>query len=113
MLARVGINGGIQPTDLDSLCRLAEFEHTYVKTSAFYALGAKAAPYTDLAPMILKLRESYGAKRLMWASDCPCQVQQGHTYANSIGLIRDRLGFLTADDKRWMLRETAEKVFFS
>jgi predicted TIM-barrel fold metal-dependent hydrolase len=111
--ARVGIKGEIPPSDLDNLCRLAEFEHTYVKTSAFYALGAKKAPYTDLAPMILRLRESYGSKRLMWASDCPFQVQEGHTYANSSALIRDRLGFLTAEDKKWMLRKTAEKVFFS
>jgi predicted TIM-barrel fold metal-dependent hydrolase len=54
-----------------------------------------------------------GAKRLMWASDCPFQVEGGHTYADSIALIRDRLDFLSAVDKAWMLRKTAEKVFFS
>ena len=100
-------------SDLDNLCRLADFEQTYVKTSAFYALGAKKAPYTDLGPMIRKLRDTYGASRLMWASDCPFQVEKGHTYANSIALIRDRLDFLTAEDKQWMLRKTAEKVFFA
>lgn len=111
--ARIGMKGSVNPRDLDRLCRLADFEHTYVKTSAFYALGAKKAPYTDLGPMIRKLRDTYGASRLMWASDCPFQVQEGHTYANSIALIRDRLDFLTAEDKQWMLRKTAEKVFFS
>ncbi|MGB8170946.1 MAG: amidohydrolase family protein [Chthoniobacteraceae bacterium] len=110
--ARIGGKGPVQESDVDNLCRLAEFEHTYVKTSAFYALGEKKAPYTDLAPMIRKLRDAYGASRLMWASDCPYQVQEGHTYANSIALIRDRLDFLTAEDKQWMLRKTAEKVFF-
>lgn len=111
--ARIGMRGSVQQTDMDHLCRLADFEHTFVKTSAFYALGAKKAPYTDLGPMIRKLRDTYGASRLMWASDCPYQVQQGHNYANSIALIRDRLDFLTAEDKHWMLRKTAEKVFFS
>lgn len=111
--ARIGVNGSIAQTDIDHLCRLAEFDQVYVKTSAFYALGSKKAPYSDLAPMIRALRASFGASRLMWASDCPFQVQKGHTYADSIALIRDRLDFLSPDDKQWMLRKTAEKVFFS
>ena len=111
--ARIGMKGSVNRHDLDNLCRLADFPHTHVKTSAFYALGAKKAPYTDLAPMIRRLRDTFGASRLMWASDCPFQVQEGHTFANSIALIRDRLDFLTADDRQWMLRGTAEKVFFA
>jgi len=111
--ARIGMKGPVRRHDLDQLCRLADFEHTHVKTSAFYALGAKKAPYTDLAPMIRRLRDTFGASRLMWASDCPFQVQEGHTYADSIALIRDRLDFLTDEDKHWMLRRTAERVFFA
>ncbi len=111
--ARIGMKGEVQQSDLDNLCRLSEFPNVYVKTSAFYALGAKKAPYTDLAPLIRTLRDAYGASRLMWASDCPFQVQGGHTYADSIALIRDRLDFLSGQDKTWMLRKTAEKVFFS
>jgi predicted TIM-barrel fold metal-dependent hydrolase len=111
--ARIGMKGPIRQPDLDNLCRLANFRHTHVKTSAFYALGAKKAPYTDLAPMIRQLRGAYGASRLMWGSDCPFQVQNGQTYADSIALIRDRLDFLTPEDKHWILRRTAEEVFFA
>lgn len=111
--ARIGMSGHIHAHDLDRLCRLAQFAHVHVKTSAFYALGRKRAPYTDLAPMIHRLRDAYGAHRLMWASDCPFQAQEGHTYHNSIALIRDRLDFLSAEEKHWMLRKTAEKVFFA
>lgn len=111
--ARIGMKGPVQQGDLDNLCRLADHRHTYVKTSAFYALGAKKPPYTDLAPLIRRLRDTYGAQRLMWASDCPFQVMDGHTYADSIALIRDRLDFLSADDKAWMLTKTAEKVYFA
>lgn len=111
--ARIGMKHPPQTHDVENLCRFAQFSHTHVKTSAFYALGKKKAPYLDLAPLIRSLRDSYGASRLMWASDCPFQVQEGHTYHNSIALIRDRLDFLTPDDKAWMLRKTAEKVFFS
>jgi predicted TIM-barrel fold metal-dependent hydrolase len=109
--ARIGAKEPVNDRDLDQLCGLAKFQHVHVKTSAFYALGAKQAPYTDLGPMIRRLRDAFGASRLMWASDCPFQVQNGHTYAASIALIRDRLDFLTADDKAWMLRKTAEKVY--
>ncbi len=110
--ARIGMKGPVRHHDLDNLCRLADFAHTHVKTSAFYALGKKKAPYTDMAPLMRRLRDTFGAQRLMWASDCPYQVQEGHTYADSIAVIRDRLDFLTPEDKHWMLRGTAEKVFF-
>lgn len=111
--ARIGMTGVVQPSDLDNLCELARFENVFVKTSAFYALGAKKAPYTDLAPMILRLVKEFGAKRLMWATDCPFQVQGDHTYAASIELIRDRMESLSATDKQEILKGTAERVFFS
>ncbi|MEQ1830496.1 MAG: amidohydrolase family protein, partial [Pirellula sp.] len=105
-------SGTIESKQLDDLCKLAQFENVYVKTSAFYALGLKRPPYTDLGPMIQRLVKEYGASRLMWASDCPYQIGTGHSYAESIALIRDKLEFLSESDKRWMLRGTAEKVFF-
>lgn len=111
--ARIGMRGPAAPEEIDNLLRLSEFQHTFVKTSAFYALGKKRAPYLDLAPLVRRLRDSFGAERLMWASDCPYQVQDGHTYADSIALIRDRLDFLSPADKASMLRGTAERVFFS
>ena len=110
--ARIGVSGTIEAVDLDNLCRLSKFENVFVKTSAFYALGKKQAPYTDLGDMIQRLVREFGANRLMWASDCPYQVVGGHNYADSVGLIRDRLAFLSKEDKQWMLRGTAEKVFF-
>lgn len=111
--ARIGIDGTIRATDLDNLCRLARHKRTHVKVSAFYALGKKQAPYLDLAPMIRRLVDAYGPERLMWATDCPYQVQNGHTYRDSIELVRSRLDFLSDDDRTWMLRKTAERVFFN
>jgi predicted TIM-barrel fold metal-dependent hydrolase len=111
--ARLGMAGPVKREQLDQLLRLAAHPKMHVKTSAFYALGAKKAPYLDFGPTIRELRDTYGAKRLMWASDCPFQVDPGHNYHDSIALIRDHLDFLTAEDKAWMLRDTAAKVFFS
>lgn len=111
--ARIGMKGPVDEKDLARLCRLARHKHVAVKVSAFYALGKKAAPYDDLAAMTRRLVDAFGPKRLMWATDCPFQVQDGHTYAASLALVKDRLDFLTAEDKDWLLRGTAERVFFA
>ncbi len=111
--ARIGVSGTIETRALDALCKLAEHPTVYLKTSAFYALGKKAAPYEDLGPMIRRVRDAFGAERLMWASDCPYQVQGEHRYEPSIALIRDSLDFLTQEERTAILRGTAEKVYFS
>ena len=111
--ARIGVTGTIDQTQLDQLLALAEFPNVYVKTSAFYALGKKAPPYTDLGPMIKQLRDGFGSERLMWASDCPYQVQDEHSYAASVDLITKKLDFLSPEDIENMMRGTAEKLFFS
>jgi predicted TIM-barrel fold metal-dependent hydrolase len=109
---RVGIDGTIREADVARLCKLARHKNTHVKVSAYYALGKKAAPYTDLGPMIRKLVDAFSPQRLMWATDCPYQVQNGHTYRDSIELIRSRLDFLSPADRACLLETTAERVFF-
>ena len=111
--ARIGIDGQFRKSDLDNLCALARYRNVHVKVSAFSALGAKKAPYLDLAPMIRRVLGAFGPERLMWATDGPWQMMNGHTYRDSIELIRTRLDFLTDNDRQWLLRKTAEKVFFS
>ena len=63
--------------------------------------------------MIRRLLDAFGPDRLMWASDSPFQVLEGHRYQDSIDLIRTRVDFLSAMDRDWLLRRTAEKTFFS
>jgi hypothetical protein len=40
-------------------------------------------------------------------------VQGGHTYEASIALVRDRLSFLSASNKKHLLQTTAERVYYS
>jgi len=110
--ARIGVDGMLRESDINQLCRLARHTRTQVKVSAYYALGRKQPPYDDLAPLIRRVYDAFGPERLMWASDCPFQVVD-HTYRDSISLVRDRLDFLSAADKEWLLRKTAERVFFA
>lgn len=111
--ARIGIDGRVTDQQLDALCGLARYPDVYVKTSAFYALGQRRPPHLDLAPLIRRVLDAFGPQRLMWGSDCPYQVQDEHTYHDSIALIRDRLDFLSAGDREAILRGTAESVFFA
>jgi predicted TIM-barrel fold metal-dependent hydrolase len=112
-LCRIGVSGTIEPQDVKSLCDMARHTNVNVKVSAFYALGKKKAPYHDLAPFIKQVFDAFGPERLMWASDSPYQVVGGHHYKDSIALIESGLPFLSAPDKEWLLRKTAERVFFN
>jgi predicted TIM-barrel fold metal-dependent hydrolase len=111
-LARIGVDGQIRDTHVQALCDLAQHPRVYVKVGAFYALGKKTPPYLDLAPLIRRVLHAFGSRRLMWESDCPFQVVD-HTYEDSIALVRDRLDFLSEDDRRWLLARTAERLLFS
>ena len=110
--ARIGVDGEFREADIAALCKLAKHKQTHVKISAFYALGQKKPPYLELVPMIRRLLDSFGPSRLMWASDAPYQLDAGNTYAASLALVREKLDFLSAGDRDWLLRKTAEKVFF-
>lgn len=110
-LGRIGVSGTIENADVDALCELARHPQLYLKVGAFYALGKKTPPYLDLAPLIQRVVRSFGARRCLWESDCPFQVVKDK-YTDSLSLVRDRLAFLTADDKEWLLHRTAEQLLF-
>ena len=111
-LARIGADGVIRNEDVDRLCGLARHKKVLLKVGAFYALGKKKPPYDDLAPLIKKAVAAFGPRRCMWESDCPFQVQGEHTYQASVELVLRRLDFLSADDREWLLRKTADRFFF-
>lgn len=110
--ANIGSDGQFREEDIDLLCDLADFPNAYVKLSGFYYLGQKHPPYNDLAPLLKRLVSAFGCHRLMWGSDCPFQLTPPNTYRASLELIVERLEFLTATDKQWLLEGTAEKLFF-
>jgi predicted TIM-barrel fold metal-dependent hydrolase len=110
-IARIGVTGTIDPADVQALCALARYPKVLVKIGAFYALGEKRPPYTDLIPLIHQVVRAYGANRCMWESDCPFQIVE-HAYEDSLALIRDRMPELSAEDRAWLLGKTAERWIF-
>ena len=120
--ARIGVDGfgkvppvpgTLKPEDVANLVKLARHPWMHVKISAYYALGRRLPPYDDMLPFIKELIKAYGPERLMWGSDSPYQLQGIHTYKASISLIRDRLDGVSVADREWLLRKSAERVFFS
>ncbi|MFN7939448.1 MAG: amidohydrolase family protein [Bryobacteraceae bacterium] len=111
-LGRVGATGTIVDAEVRALCGLAKYPRVHVKVSAFYALGKKQAPYTDLGSMIRQVFETYGPRRLLWGSDAPYQTRAPHNYQASVDLIRQGLPFLRDDDKQWLLWRNSERLFF-
>ncbi len=112
-LCRIGVGSKpIEEAHIDGLCALAQYPKVMVKASAFYVLGEAKPPYDDLSHLIRRVYEAFGAQRLMWASDCPYQVQGEHTYEASVALVRERLDFLSDADREQILRGTAEAFFF-
>lgn len=111
--ARIGMAGPIDEAQLKALADLAKHKHVHVKISAYYALGEKKPPHTELIPMIKRLIAACGVERLMWGSDSPYQIVEPNTYADSVRLITERCDFLSPSDREHLLRGTAEKVFFA
>jgi L-fuconolactonase len=111
--ARIGVDGTIREADVAKLCDLARHKTVHVKLSAYYALGKKEPPHEELLPMIRRVLDAFGPERCMWASDAPYQVEAPNTYQASIELIRDRLTGISDGDREWLLKKTAEKVFFA
>jgi predicted TIM-barrel fold metal-dependent hydrolase len=112
-IGRIGVDGNIRDADVEALCALAAHPKMHVKIGAFYALGLKAAPHLDLAPLIRRVVAAFSPKRCLWESDSPFQVQPPHTYADSVALVRDHLDFLSDDDRAWLLARTAETLLFT
>ena len=110
-LCRIGIDGTIREADVHALCEMAHFPEVRVKVSAFYALGKKKPPHDDLEPLIRRVHGAFGAKRLMWASDCPFAVVD-EKYRDSLALVRDGCPWLKPDEREWLLRKTAQAVFY-
>jgi predicted TIM-barrel fold metal-dependent hydrolase len=111
--ARIGVDGMMRDAEVAKLCDLAKHKQVHVKLSAYYALGKKQPPHEELLPMIRRVLDAYGPERCMWASDSPYQVEKPNTYQSSIELIRDRLTGISDGDRQWLLKKTAEKVFFA
>jgi predicted TIM-barrel fold metal-dependent hydrolase len=103
-----------QAPDLDKhiadLCALARFPNSYVKVSGFYALANGGYPYKEMHPVVSEVLKSFGAQRLMWASDYPLSTEHD-SYASIQGNLDRILPELDAGDRKWLLGGTANRLW--
>jgi predicted TIM-barrel fold metal-dependent hydrolase len=99
-----------QPEELKKLLALARFPRVFVKISHLWSLSKQKYPYADTHDQVKRLYDRFGPQRLMWGTDWPI-VERYCGYARALALYRDEIKFFTADDRRWILGETARKLW--
>jgi L-fuconolactonase len=98
------------PQELDKLIALVRYPKVFVKISHTWSLSKQNYPWLDSQRLVKRLYDTFGPKRLMWATDWPIAKERA-TYAQRLTVVKDDMAFLNADDKSWMLSKTVERVW--
>jgi L-fuconolactonase len=99
-----------QPQQLDLLLALERYPKLFVKISHTWSIAKQPYPYADAQQFVKRLYKKFGPQRLMWATDWPI-VERAASYTQALTVVRDEMKFLNAEDKRWILSKTIERVW--
>jgi predicted TIM-barrel fold metal-dependent hydrolase len=99
-----------QPQELEKLIALQRYLNLFVKISHTWSLSRQSYPWLDAQEHVRRLHAAFGPQRLMWATDWPI-IEAHSTYDKALTVVRDDMKFLNAEDKRWMLSKTIERVW--
>ncbi len=99
-----------QPAELDKLIALRRYPKVFVKISHTWSLSRQPYPWLDSQELVKRLYDTFGPRRLMWATDWPI-VEQTATYRQALTVVRDDMKFLNAEDKRWIMHRTIQQVW--
>ena len=99
-----------QPAEIEKLIALRRHPKVFVKISHTWSLSRQPYPYLDAQEHVKRLYDAFGPQRLMWATDWPL-VELTASYAQALSVVRDDMKFLNAEDKRWILGRTIERVW--
>ncbi len=99
-------------SNLQTVCSLARFKNLYPKVD-FIGTGTNMPyPCSDLHDAALKVIDAYGPERCVWTSCYPSGLWTPKiTYAENLRIFTEALG-LKEEAKRWILGETARKIWF-
>ena len=99
--------------DIDSFSQieeLADFPQVYLKMSAMRHLSSMPFPHSDLLPLAERAMGSFGAERILWATDF-CASYSASNYHEGIKIVDSYMPFLNEREKEWIFSGTAEKLF--
>jgi len=97
---------------LAQLLAMARYPKLFVKISHMWSLSRQRYPYADAAAMVGKVRDAFGAKRLMWGTDWPIKPELA-SYDERVALYEQpkNLPILNAEEREDVLYRTAERVW--
>ncbi len=99
-----------RPDLLARLLDLAWYPRVYVKISDLWVVSQQPYPYLDAQQQLQRVRAAFGATRLMWDTNWPVSLEQ-LPYARVVELYRDRLHFLSAEEREEILYKTVQRIW--
>ena len=93
---------------LDTLVALARSENVHMKVSMAPNHSHEPYPFTDVQPILRRIYDAYGARRMLWAADMT-QLSK-NTYAECLRLWQEGLPFLSASDRDLILGGAVAEV---
>ena len=108
-LGRPTIPGLVPPPTLDTVRQLAGYEGVHVMFSGEYAFSREAYPFSDLTGVVSAIYESYGAGRMMWASDYPW-IREAPGYESQLSLVDHYLPDLSPGERQDIMGGTAARL---
>jgi predicted TIM-barrel fold metal-dependent hydrolase len=90
--------------DLDIVLRLAKRPKVSVKVSSLPAFSSRPYPFPSLHEPLRRIFDAFGPRRMLWGSDV---TRLRWSYEDNLRLFTEGLGFLSPEDKEWILGRSA------
>ena len=93
-----------------ALLDLARYPRVHVKISHTWSISKQDYPWRDAQGLVERVHQAFGAQRLMWGTDWP-MCSQWTTYARTLSVVHDEMGFFTDEEREWVLGKTALRLW--
>jgi predicted TIM-barrel fold metal-dependent hydrolase len=95
------------PADTQRLLDMVRYPRVYVKISHTWHISRESYPWRDAHDLVKRVYETFGGRRLMWATDWPVCLNDSATYSQTLAVVRDEMDFFDQEDLEWVLGKTA------
>jgi predicted TIM-barrel fold metal-dependent hydrolase len=99
-----------RPELLQLLLELARYPRVFVKISDLWVVSHDPYPYADAQAMVGRLRDAFGAERLMGDTNWPVSLKQ-LPYARIVELYREHMTVFTAAEREQVLLKTVQRLW--
>ncbi|MGA8111565.1 MAG: amidohydrolase, partial [Acidobacteriaceae bacterium] len=86
------------------------YPRVYVKISDMWVVSKMPYPYPDAQAMVARLRDGFGAERLMGDTNWPVSLKQ-LPYARIVELYRDHMTVFNAEECDQVLYKTVQRLW--